>query len=369
MAMNKYKKWFVTALFISAVSIILVTSLTFNSDTLEALKKIKFEYFVAAAFSHILLYFIWGFRVQALCKALGHSVSSMKMTEMVISSTFVGGITPAFAGGELLKMHLLNKHGIPLGRATAVVVGERLLDALIIFSCLPLALYILEDTLSNYKLDLAFLIANFLLFISLFLFIYAVWKPEKVKNGLHKVLENRIIKKLISFAGKGANNRANISLTDLTKHIDREIDYFHGSIKLFFSEGKKGLLLGFIFTLLFWVVDFSLLVLILRGLSQNPSILTAFAAQVILAVIIIIPATPGASGVAELGAASIFSIFVSSSLLGITVIAWRTLTYHLNLLLGGLMSLKIFRDMDLLKKLAGNSIDSKEAQKEPENIF
>lgn len=363
--MNRYKKWLITALAISAISIVLVTSLTFNSETIEALKKIKFEYMLAAAFSHILLYFIWGFRVQALCKALGHSVSSMKMTEMVISSTFVAGITPAFAGGELLKMHLLNKHGIPLGRATAVVVGERLLDALIIFSCLPLALYILEGTLSNYKLDLAFIIANSLLFISLFIFIYAVWKPEKVKNILHKILKNRIIKKCAAFPGKGANT----SFLNLTERIDREIDHFHGSVKIFFSEGKKGLLLGLVLTLLFWVVDFSLLVLILRGLSQTPSILTAFAAQVILAVIMIIPATPGASGVAELGAASIFSIFVSSSILGITVIAWRTLTYHLNLLLGGLMSLKVFRDMDLIKKLTGDSMDSRETQKEPETIF
>ncbi|WP_269848957.1 lysylphosphatidylglycerol synthase transmembrane domain-containing protein [Methanosarcina horonobensis] len=142
------------------------------------------------------------------------------------------------------------------------------------------------------------------------------------------------------------------------EQIDREIDHFHDSVRVFFSEGRKGLLWGILYTFIFWTIEFSLLILILMGLSQTHSIITAFAAQVLLAVIMVIPATPGASGVAELGAASIFSIFVDSSVLGITVLAWRALTYHMNLLVGGLMSLKIIKDANLIKKLIGDSVES-----------
>ena len=344
--MNKYQKWLITALIISAISIVLVTGLTFDSETLEALRNIKLEYILAAALSHIFLYFIWGFRTRALCKALGYRVSVMKLTEIVISSTFVSGITPSCAGGDLLRMHLLNKNGIPLGRATAIVVGERLLDALFIFSCLPFALYILGDMLLNYKFDAAFLIANSLVFTILIFFIYGIWKPEKVKHIIH-----RIAGKLAPFFGKRTDN----ALSHFMDQIDGEIDHFHDSVRIFFSEGRKGVLWGMVYTLLFWIVDFSLLVFILMGLSQKPSILIVFAAQVLLTVILLVPATPGASGVAELGAASIFLIFVSSSVLGITVLAWRALTYHMNMLLGGIMSLKILRDMDLIKKLTENS--------------
>ncbi|BBL63291.1 Lysylphosphatidylglycerol synthase TM region [anaerobic digester metagenome] len=92
------------------------------------------------------------------------------------------------------------------------------------------------------------------------------------------------------------------------------------------------------------------------GLSNTPSILTAFAAQVLLAIIMIIPATPGASGVAELGAASIFSVFVDSSVLGITVLAWRALTYHMNLFIGGIISLKMIKDADLISKINGDCL-------------
>jgi uncharacterized protein (TIRG00374 family) len=265
--------------------------------------------------------------------------------EIIISSVFAAAITPSSAGGDPVRMHMLYRNGIPLGKATAIIVGERLLDAFLIFASLPFALYIMRDLLSNSKLDAALLTANFLAFMILIFFIYGLLKPGKVKSIIHKI------------TGRFANvlgKRTDISITYFTEQVDKEIDLFHESIRVFISEGKRGLLWGIIFTFLFWTVEFFQLVLILIGLSQTPSILIAFAAQVLLALIMIVPATPGASGVAELGAATIFSVFIDASLIGITVIAWRALTYYMNLLLGGLMSLKVITDMDLIKKVIGN---------------
>lgn len=350
--MTRYKKWLIGSLVISAVSIALVTCLTFNSETIEALRRIKLEYILAAALLHISSYFIWGLRTRALCKALGYRINVLKMTEIIISSTFLAGITPSSAGGEILRVHGLSRNKIPLGKATAIVVGERLLDAIFIFSCLPFALYILGDILSNYEFDAALLTANILVFVLLVFFIYGVWKPDKVKYVTH-----RLTGKLALFFGK----KTDAAVSHLVEQIDREIDHFHDSIRVFFSEGKRGLLWGIAYTFIFWTVEFSILILILMGLSRTPSILTAFAAQVLLAVIMVIPATPGASGIAELGAASIFSIFVDSSVLGITVLAWRTLTYHMNLLMGGLMSLKILKDMNVIKKLIGDSAEPQQS--------
>lgn len=348
--MTGYKKWLIGSLVISAVSIALVTCLTFNSETIEALRKIKLEYILAAALLHIISYLVWGLRTRTLCKALGYRIGVLKATEIVVSSTFVAGITPSSAGGEFLRVHSLSRNGIPPGRATAIVVGERLLDAFFIFFCLPFAFYILGDILSDYKFDAAFLTANFLVFVILIFFIYGVCKPEKVKH-----ITRRLTGRLAPFFGK----KTDAAISHLMEQIDREIDHFHDSVRVFFSEGKRGLFWGILYTLIFWIADFSLLILVLMGLSRTPSITTAFAAQVLLAVIMIIPATPGASGVAELGAASIFSIFVDSSVLGITVLAWRALTYHMNLLAGGLTSLKIIKDMNLIRKLIGDPVELK----------
>jgi glycosyltransferase 2 family protein len=343
--MNKYQKWLIIALFISAASVALVVCLTFNADTIEALKKIKLKYILLAALFHIFSYFIWGARTRALSNALGYRINYFKIVEIIISSVFAAAITPSSAGGEPVRMHMLYRNGIPLGKATAIVLGERLLDAFLIFASLPFALYIMRDMLSNSELSAALLTASFLAFMILIFFIYGLWKPGKVKSIIHKITG-----RFAHVSGK----RTDISITYFTEQVDKEIDLFHESIRIFISEGKRGLLWGIIFTFLFWAVEFFQLVLILIGLSQTPSILIAYAAQVLLALIMIVPATPGASGVAELGAATIFSVFIDASIIGITVIAWRALTYYMNLLLGGLMSLKVIKDMDLIKKMIGN---------------
>jgi hypothetical protein len=67
----------------------------------------------------------------------------------------------------------------------------------------------------------------------------------------------------------------------------------------------------------------------------------------------VIPATPGASGVAEFGATPLFSVFVTSSLLGITIVAWRALTFYMNIIVGSFVSARILKDTELMKKLIG----------------
>jgi glycosyltransferase 2 family protein len=56
--MNRYKKLLIAAILISITSIALVTGLTFNSNTVEALSRIRPEYILDAVFTHILFYII-----------------------------------------------------------------------------------------------------------------------------------------------------------------------------------------------------------------------------------------------------------------------------------------------------------------------
>ena len=211
------------------------------------------------------------------------------------------------------------------------------------------------DILSNYKLDVALLTASCLAFFALIVFIYGLCKPEKIKNIIFQV-----IRKFATILGKWTDDE----IAHFIEQVDREMDIFHESVRILISEGKKGLLWGMFFTILFWTVEFFQLVLILMGLSKIPSILTAFAAQILLVVVMIVPSTPGASGIAELGAATIFSVFVDASILGVTVISWRALTYYMNLLIGGFISLKVVKDMDLINKLIEKST---EPQRSSEN--
>ena len=62
------------------------------------------------------------------------------------------------------------------------------------------------------------------------------------------------------------------------------------------------------------------------------------------------PLTPGSSGVAELAATSLFSVFMPASILGIAVLAWRAFTFYVNILVGGFVSLRLLKETEMVKK-------------------
>ena len=175
----------------------------------------------------------------------------------------------------------------------------------------------------------------------LFLFLYGVWRPKSTKKAIHF-----IVRKIAPFVGTKTDSRLEMVL----KKVDSELENFHNSIALLVKGNRKGLLVGITYTLMFWLTEFSLLYVVLLGLNQYPEPLVVFASQVLVMILMAIPATPGASGVAEFGATTIFSVFVSSSLLGITVIAWRALTFYMNLVVGSFVSFRILKDTEFMKK-------------------
>ncbi|HJH32838.1 MAG TPA: flippase-like domain-containing protein [Methanosarcinaceae archaeon] len=343
--MSKLKKLLNTSLLISTLSIVVVLIFTVDSTTIAVIMEVKHEYIIAAAALHAFSYLIWGLRTKFMCQGLGYHITTLKAAEIVTSSTLVASITPASAGGEPVRIHLLHKNKIPIGHATAVVIGERVMDAILLLSLVPFVLFIFHDVLSNDRLDAIFMLAEALAILAFGLMTYGMWKPLQIKRLLHFIV-NRI--------AHMSSKNTDVALSKILARVDSEFDNFHNSIWIFLTQGKKGLLYGIVCTILFWIVEYSILLAILLGLDQNPSIIIVFAAQVLLSIIMAMAATPGASGVAELGATTLFSVFVIPSLLGITVVAWRALTFYMNILVGSFVSAKILKDTDQISKLLGD---------------
>ncbi len=127
------------------------------------------------------------------------------------------------------------------------------------------------------------------------------------------------------------------------RRADKEIDNFNDAVIKFVKSAKGGLLWGMLFTLLYWVSEILTASLILVGLGQPPLILESFVIQLILAILMMLPLTPGSSGIAEAGAYSMYALFIPASIVGIFVVIWRIVLYYFNIALGILSSLIIVR--------------------------
>ena len=232
----------IIALTLSIAIIIIILYFTIDTSTLNKLSSIniKYEFFVIAIFLNILYWILWGARIKVLSNAIDNNVNIglWESTKIVIANLFLAGITPSMAGGEPVRIHLLNKNGMSFGCATAAVLGERLLDAVFILTLVPIAVFIFKDKPSLQFLSAGLWIGVIVFILLLLFFLYAIIKPEKTKSFL--ILVN---KKLSRFS-KNKESQGKVIV-----RINKEVDNFHSSMTCFVGEGRKALFKASILTL------------------------------------------------------------------------------------------------------------------------
>jgi uncharacterized protein (TIRG00374 family) len=158
---------------------------------------------------------------------------------------------------------------------------------------------------------------------------YAVARPEKatklIKALLAKIKSRRV--------GK------------IKDKILIEIDNFFSAINRFRYDGKITLALALFLTAGFWLIAFTIPSFLLLGLGSDPVWIYSIAAQFILTIIVTVPITPGSSGIAEVGLTALYHNLVGTPILGVFMFLWRLCTYYLNLIAGGITSVKMMSEM------------------------
>ena len=313
---------------------------------------IRYEFFLAAILVNIIFWFIWGARLKVLSDSVDTTVhiSWWEATKIVIANLFLASITPSMAGGEPVRIHMLTKDGLSTGSATASVLGERLLDAIFLLVAVPFAFFIFKDRIDIQFISYGLTVGIAVFALAIILFAYAIKYPDKTKRFLLYLNEkiNRLLK------------RPHEKHTGVVERINEEVDNFHEAMVFFLTKGRKSFVAAGLITVLFWSAGFMIPSLILLGLGLPPFVIESYAAQVLLIIIVMVPTTPGSAGVTEGGVAALYSVLIGSSLLGVFVLLFRFITYHMNLIAGAIFQYKIFKS---LTSLSLDSVDSKRKEK------
>ncbi len=342
--LNKIKISIFASIVLSLTIIILILYFTIDTQTIQYLSQVPFRgefffFFAVAVALNVLYWFIWGARLKVLSKVVDSKVriSLWEATKIVIANQFLAGITPSAAGGEPVRIYLLNKDGLSTGGATAAVIGERLIDMIFILVLVPLGFFVFKDRI-DIKLISYGLIIGIIVFISgIILFALALKYPEKTKAFLL-----RISNRLSRFSKEPERNKK------IVDRISSEIDNFHESMMLFLTKGKKSFLGAGGLTVLMWSTGFLIPSMILLALGLPPFWVESYAAQALLLIIVMLPTTPGSSGVTELGIAALYGVLLGAShqyLLGVFVLLFRFISYHMNLICGAIFQYRIFKSI------------------------
>jgi glycosyltransferase 2 family protein len=339
---KKLKIYTIISILISLIVIVVILYFTVNTQTIYYLShvQIRYEYFLIAILLNIFSWILWGLRLQVLSNALDNKlhIGLWESTKIVIANLFLANITPALSGGEPLRIYLLKKDGMSLGSATAAILGERLIDAICVLICVPFALFIFKDYLHNTTLTIGLSVGILLFVIFLLAFFYALKNPEKVKAFL------LFLNKKISHLFKKKDSQE----PKIVNFIEKEVDNFHVSMLFFIGKGKKTFVVVSILTVAFWGVSFLIASMLLLGLGLPPFFIESYAAQMLLLVIVTMPTTPGSSGIAEISISGLYGVLLGSSygyLLGVFVLLFRFITYHMNLIAGAIFQYRIFKSL------------------------
>ncbi|MDK2973683.1 MAG: glycosyltransferase 2 family protein [Methanofollis sp.] len=329
-------KWLGVSLGFSSLVLVLVLYFTVDETTIEYIQRLNPWYLALALAAHVVALGFWALRLKTMSRSLGYKVGFFHCLNAVFANLLIAAITPSQAGGEPVRVHELYRVGVRLGDATGVVIMERILDgAVLVVISMVTMLFLGQQWQSIAPGMTVFIYISWILIAGLvFFFMYSVRKPGVLKGLLHRFslwLDRR-------------KQRRNVEkLNALLDRIDTEVDNFHGSLSRFVSRGISGLIWGTFCTVMFWCIEFAIASVILVGLGSQPFFIESFIAQIIITLVMMVPLTPGGSGVAEVVATSLYGIFVNSAVLGVFVLLWRMIFYYFNIILGLAASVGILR--------------------------
>jgi uncharacterized protein (TIRG00374 family) len=328
--------WFALTLLFSLSVIIIIFVTTFNKETIGYILSFNLLFLGLAILFRFFALVLWGIRIQLMSGSLGYRVHLPYCVNMVLAGLLAGTITPGQVGGEPVRVHELYRAGVRIGDATAVVIMERVLDGIILTVMGILIMTMMTRFIwSTFSPALIILVIIAWLFLISFLLIpvFAIRYPEKTKSLLLRLI-NWLAPRLF---------RSSASHQEITERADHEIDNLFTSMTRFTGTARRGLIAGGIVTGLFWISEFLVASVIMMGLGLGPFILESFFFQILIALIMMIPLTPGASGVTELSTSSLYALIIPSGMIGIFVILWRFVTFYLNIILGAVAGFAIFK--------------------------
>jgi glycosyltransferase 2 family protein len=260
--------------------------------------------------------------------------------DVVVMWEFASVATPGIVGGATVAMFIINKEKISMGQSTAAVMAITFMDnvffivsALILFAIVGLDNMFALSSLCSEQLNLPALqiFGNvhyiFLFGISIstlitFLLAYGLMiHPEGLKNFLIKLTSFRLLKKW--------RNKASETGDDI---ITTSIEYRKKKIGFWIRT--------FLATALGWSCKYIVVNVLLTAFGHITGFdnIVVMSRMITLWLIMLIPLTPGASGLAELTFISLMCSYISPGLEGSLTFLWRVFTYYPYLILGAIIT-------------------------------
>jgi uncharacterized protein (TIRG00374 family) len=308
---------------IAVAAAVAVLAFTASRETLAGLARVKWYWLVATCGLWLLAAVFDGLRLSVLSRATEHRLSLRASVEVIFIGYFMAAVTPFQVGGLPLQLYIMNRRGIAPGRASSLLLMRGVLFYGLLFAAAPVVAIRLNASTAIVKL-----LAGYIALIvaaGAALVVASVAFPARVRQWHQR----------LSQAPKpGLVRRGVLWALD-------EFDGFVAGLRVFRQTHNLGwLFLGVVVTIVCGVALFAMSATLLAGLGVETDAPRVMALNLLLTAVLLFVPTPGASGVAEAGAAGLYAAVCPRPMLGVYVVLWRLYSFYLGAPVGGIATVR-----------------------------
>jgi uncharacterized protein (TIRG00374 family) len=309
---------------------------TVTQETWIVFKKIDLIYLPIVLILLSLYLLFESFRIRLIAKAItGKWLAFGRCSQVIFCGAFLSAVTPFQAGGAPLQVYVLNKAGLKVSNALLLLLFRGLFYLMGMLVFIPFIIPFFKAEYSGKSMQILSkypLFAYFFLFSLLFLVLYM---PKCLKKAFY----------FLTFR-KGKRTKG----TTIMFRVLREIKRSGYQLIDFIKHKKLYALTIIITTIIVYIPNYSIAYFLLKGLSLDVPYSDTIFRQVFLLFASFFFPTPGGEGIIEGGFAVLFSSSVPRYIIGIFAILWRFITYHLVVIIGGILTLKIMNLREIVKE-------------------
>ncbi|MEN3184518.1 MAG: lysylphosphatidylglycerol synthase transmembrane domain-containing protein [Atribacterota bacterium] len=336
---SRLKRQILIAIFLSLGTIFLVFSFaSLRGVSVTEIDELLFRpaFLLVALGCVVAGWFVDGTRIFLTARAWGRSIRFRDALAAALSTYFMSAITPFLTGGSPAQLFVLARSGLSWGEAGSFVVicGILYQVGLLVLLVVVFAFFGAALSLRGVLLGLLYSFAVFYSTI-MFLLFFFLFRP--------KVLF-RLVDWGIRFARRRFP-RAKFSEEAVRQWIETFFAEFREGFTILFLRKPQYLLWNVGCYIAYFLFTFSVAYFILQSFGLSFPYFRVVGAQIPLFFVFSFIPSPGASGGVELSIASVFRGFVGSYRLGSFVLLWRTATYYLPLLVGGIVFFRVLRGL------------------------
>jgi glycosyltransferase 2 family protein len=310
-------------IFIAVAAAVGVLAFTASRETLTGLSRLKWHWLAATCGLWLVAAVFDGLRLAVLSRATEHRLSLRASVEVIFIGYFMAAVTPFQVGGLPLQLYIMNDRGISPGKATSLLLMRGVLFYGLLFAAAPVVAFRLNASTAIVKVLAGYI--GVIVTAGAALVIASVAFPAQFRRWRAR----------LSQAPKpGLIRRGVIWVLD-------EFDGFVDGLKVYRRTHNLGwLALGLLVTVVCIVSLFAMSATLLAGLGVQTDALRVMALNLLLTAVLLFVPTPGASGVAEVGAAGLYASVCPKAMLGVYVVLWRLFSFYGGALVGGILVLR-----------------------------